>query len=285
MPINNDPYTHIELLNGDWYCIEPYKYRGDLFWATQEDWLIASASTLHPVNFNSPTAYHPPTTRAEPEQKRESSESDTSSETGNELRSTFPNPDTLKPTNASPGAGIVQQLDQAPIFGDVAEPRDEDHKGKSKEAYLPLNPSPTLPTPFVQFTNIGSSSKENLSRMTEPVFEIPSLNPKKDYSPFLSSFTPMKRILPISLQTQKKLATVTPEDATTKGTTDGRLKGDGPEKYQGDRDKAREFMRDFVLWWMMNKNNRAFQNPLSCIALFLGKMKGIKVSDWVSLML
>ena len=187
-----DPYTHVELINGDWYRIEPYEYRGDLFWITQEDWLIASASTLHPVNFTSPTAYYPPTTRAEPEQKRESSESDTSSETGNEPRSTFPNPDTLEPTNASPGAGIAQQLDQAPIFGDVAEPQDEDHKGKSKEAYLPLNPSPMLPTPFVRFTNIGSSSKENLSRMMEPVFGIPSLNPKEDYSPFSSSFTPMK---------------------------------------------------------------------------------------------
>jgi hypothetical protein len=36
---------------------------------------------------------------------------------------------------------------------------------------------------------------------------------------------------------------------------------------------------------MMNKNNQAFQNPLSHIALFLGKMKGTKVIDWVSHML
>jgi hypothetical protein len=36
---------------------------------------------------------------------------------------------------------------------------------------------------------------------------------------------------------------------------------------------------------MMNKNNRAFQNPLSQITLFLGKMKGVKVTDWVSHML
>jgi hypothetical protein len=56
-----DLYTHIELLNSDWYHIEPYKYQGHLFWITQKDWIIDSASTLHPTNFTSPTAYHPPT--------------------------------------------------------------------------------------------------------------------------------------------------------------------------------------------------------------------------------
>jgi hypothetical protein len=71
----------------------------------------------------------------------------------------------------------------------------------------------------------------------------------------------------------------------TKNITDGGLKEEGPEKFQGDRDKAREFMQDFILWWMMNKNNQAFQNLLSCIALFLGKIRGTKVTDWVSHML
>jgi hypothetical protein len=41
----------------------------------------------------------------------------------------------------------------------MVEPRDEDQKGKSKEAYLLLNPSPTLPLPPVRFVNMGSSSK------------------------------------------------------------------------------------------------------------------------------
>jgi hypothetical protein len=44
-------------------------------------------------------------------------------------------------------------------------------------------------------------------------------------------------------------------------------------------------MQDFILWWMINKNNQAFQNPLSHIALFLGKIKGTKVIDWVSHMI
>jgi hypothetical protein len=197
----------------------------------------------------------------------------------------FQNPDTLEPTNISPGANIAQELEQATIFQDTAEPRDEDKTGKSKEAYLPLNPSPTFALPSVRFVNMGSSSKdqEDEIRRREPMFGVPSLNPKEDYSPFSSSFAPMKRVLPIGLQTHKHTPRV--EDEDPKHITDGGLKGEGPEKYQGNRDKAREFMRDFVLWWMMNKNNRAFQNPLSHVALFLGKMKGTKVTDWVSHML
>jgi hypothetical protein len=31
-------------------------------------------------------------------------------------------------------------------------------------------------------------------------------------------------------------------DEDTKHITDGGLKGEGPEKFQGDRDKAREFI-------------------------------------------
>jgi hypothetical protein len=102
---------------------------------------------------------------------------------------------------------------------------------------------------------MGSLSKdtEETIRRKEPIFRVPSLNPKEEFSPFSSSFTPMKRVLPIGLQTHKHTPNVGKED--TKYVTDGGLKGEGPEKYQGDRDKAREFMQDFVLWWMMNKNN------------------------------
>jgi hypothetical protein len=93
----------------------------------------------------------------------------------------------------------------------------------------------------------------------------------------------MKHTLPIGLRSHQT-PSVTTEVKDDK-VTDGGLKGEGPEKYQGDKDKAREFMRDFVIWWMQNKNNRAFRTPLSRIALFLGKMKGVKVTDWVSHML
>jgi hypothetical protein len=102
---------------------------------------------------------------------------------------------------------------------------------------------------------MGSSSKdkEEHIRRKEPMFGVPSLNPKEDFSPFSSSFAPMKRVLPIGLQTHKH--TPQTDEENSKHTTDGGLKGEGPEKYQGDRNKAREFMRDFILWWMMNKSN------------------------------
>jgi hypothetical protein len=89
---------------------------------------------------------------------------------------------------------------------------------------------------------MGSSSKdkEDNIRRREPIFGVPSLNPKEDYLPFSSSFAPMKRVLPIGLQTHKHAPRVNVEDS--KHITDGGLKGEGPEKYQGDRDKAREFM-------------------------------------------
>jgi hypothetical protein len=57
------------------------------------------------------------------------------------------------------GTNIAQELEQATIFQDTAELRNEDEKGKSKEAYLPLNPSPTFALPSVRFANMGSSSQ------------------------------------------------------------------------------------------------------------------------------
>jgi hypothetical protein len=112
--------------------------------------LIKSESTLHPANFKSPTAYYPPAAREEEE----------SSDSSSEQVNLFPNPDTLEPSHISPGTNIAQELEQATIFQDTAEPRDEDNKGKSKEVYLPLNPSPTFALPSIQFINMGSSSRD-----------------------------------------------------------------------------------------------------------------------------
>jgi hypothetical protein len=194
---------------------------------------------LHPANFRSPTAYYPPTTPSEPVQQDKSEDS---SDSNNKQTTLFPDPDTLEPSHVSPGTNIAQELEQAPIFHDTAEPRTEDEKGKSKEAYLPLNPSPTFALPSVHFINMGSSSKdkEESIRRKELIFGVLSLNPKEDFSPFSSSFAPMKRVLLIGLQTHKHTPQVDEEDS--KHITDGGLKGEGPEKYQGDRDKAREFM-------------------------------------------
>jgi hypothetical protein len=105
--------------------------------------LIKSESTLHPANFRSPTAYYPPAASSKQEAEEGSSNSNS------EQINLFPDPDILEPLHVSPGTNIAQELEQATIFHDTAEPRDEDEKGKSKEAYLPLNPSPTFALPSI----------------------------------------------------------------------------------------------------------------------------------------
>jgi hypothetical protein len=87
--------------------------------------------------------YYPPVASSKQEAEEESSDSN------NEETNLFPDPDTLEPSHVSPGTNIAQELEQATIFYDTAELRDEDEKGKSKEAYLPLNPSPTFALPSV----------------------------------------------------------------------------------------------------------------------------------------
>ena len=57
-------------------------------------------------------------------------------------KSSFPDPDTLEPKHTSPETQLVEELEQAPIFQDVTEPTETDHKGKSKEGYLPLSSLP-----------------------------------------------------------------------------------------------------------------------------------------------
>ena len=121
-------------------------------------------------------------------------------EVPNKPETIFPNPDHLEPTHTSPGEVIAQELAQAPVFQDITEPTDVDKKGKSKEAYLPLNPSPTLPKTSLHYITMASSSKECAIEIKEGIFGIPSINPKEDFSPFSSFFAPMKQSLPVELQ-------------------------------------------------------------------------------------
>jgi hypothetical protein len=62
-----------------------------------------------------------------------------------EPETAFPDPDKLEPKTVSPGGTIAQELENAPIFGDITESTSEVTKGKERESYLPLNPSPTIP--------------------------------------------------------------------------------------------------------------------------------------------
>ena len=60
------------------------------------------------------------------------------------------------------------------------------------------------------------------------------------------------------------------------------LKGHPPEVFNGDRSKAKKFMKEFMLWKLCNLNNEAQSVPFSRVALCLSYIKGPNVDDWVS---
>ena len=62
----------------------------------------------------------------------------------------------------------------------------------------------------------------------------------------------------------------------------GALKGHPLEVFNGDRSKAKKFMKDFTLWKLCNLNNEALSVPFSRVALCLSYIKGPNVDDWVS---
>jgi len=271
---------YLKHINSDWYCITPHIYKDDLYWQTNPNQRLDTTHIWHPAQFStryqsSPKENEPSTSKEEDSPDLEDDNSSVS-ETKTEV---FPNPDTLEPTHTSPGENIAAELAQAPIFLDITEPTKEDLKGKSWKGYLPLNPSPVLRKPM------ASSSKTRASTPDQDNSEVPTgvpkINPSIGFSRFTQarSFAPIHCTLPTGLQSHSIPA------PTTTTTTEGALKGEGPAKFDGDKDKAIDFMRDFILWWMQNENNKAFQSPFSRIALCLGKMRGLKVTDWISLIL
>ena len=60
------------------------------------------------------------------------------------------------------------------------------------------------------------------------------------------------------------------------------LRGHPPEIFDGDRTKAKKFMKEFTLWKLCNLNNEALSIPFSRVALCLSYIKGPNVDDWVS---
>ena len=62
----------------------------------------------------------------------------------------------------------------------------------------------------------------------------------------------------------------------------GALKGHPPEVFDGNRSKAKKFMKEFMLWKLCNLNNEALSVPFSRVALCLSYIKGPNVDDWVS---
>src|SRR5579863_1546211 len=97
----------------------------------------------------------------------------------------------------SPGTQLVEELEQAPIFQDIMEPTEKDHKGKSKEGYLPLSSSPsqtykpyltslpwkTTPKSMMASTLILRKSASQLN------IGIPQVNPAVTFSQFAQAST------------------------------------------------------------------------------------------------
>jgi hypothetical protein len=58
------------------------------------------------------------------------------------------------------------------------------------------------------------------------------------------------------------------------------LFGTLPEVFDGNRAKAKEYMRSFKCWWALNEEKTVFNIPYKRVALCISYMKGPKVEDW-----
>jgi hypothetical protein len=58
------------------------------------------------------------------------------------------------------------------------------------------------------------------------------------------------------------------------------LFGAPPEVFDGNRAKAKEYMRSFKCRWALNKEKTVFNIPYKWVALYLSYMKGPKIEDW-----
>jgi hypothetical protein len=52
------------------------------------------------------------------------------------------------------------------------------------------------------------------------------------------------------------------------------------EVFDGNRAKAKEYMRSFKCWWALNKEKTVFNIPYKWVALCLSYMKEPKVKNW-----
>jgi hypothetical protein len=61
----------------------------------------------------------------------------------------------------------------------------------------------------------------------------------------------------------------------------GKLNGNTPTVFAGDRDKSKKFMREFDLYWKMNDNHPVMTSPFKCVIAALAFIQGPMVNDWV----
>jgi hypothetical protein len=60
----------------------------------------------------------------------------------------------------------------------------------------------------------------------------------------------------------------------------GSLRGKASTIFNGDRAKARQFLTQFMNYWMVNDNHEAMLNPYQQTSIALGFIKGLKVDNW-----
>lgn len=62
----------------------------------------------------------------------------------------------------------------------------------------------------------------------------------------------------------------------------GRLRGDGPDIFTGDRAKSETFMQQFDVHWGLNDNHEIMRTPYLRAMYLLSLIKGPLVNDWVN---
>ena len=62
----------------------------------------------------------------------------------------------------------------------------------------------------------------------------------------------------------------------------GRLRGEIPETFTGDRKKSETFMQQFNVHWGLNENHEIMATPYLCAMYALSFMKGPLINDWVN---
>jgi hypothetical protein len=105
----------------------------------------------------------------------------------------------------------------------------------------------------------------------------------------LSAAAPRIQCLSVGITESEHLSMADPQISTTfipqtqnpAPVNGGGLFGAPPEAFNGDRAKAKEYMRSFKCWWALNQENAVFSIPYKRVALCLSYMKGAKVEDWV----
>ena len=61
----------------------------------------------------------------------------------------------------------------------------------------------------------------------------------------------------------------------------GKLNGNTPTVFTGDRDKSEKFLREFDLYWEMNDDHPVMTSPFKRVIAVLAFIQGPMVDDWV----